>query len=68
MWNNKGQFNIAETDTTINDGKVDSYHQRILPKDPHTTRKQNTQSYFAKTGFNYKHSDHVTAKVDVNNN
>ena len=68
MRNNKGQFIKAETDTTINDSKLDSCYQRFFPKDPHTTRKQNTQSYFSKIEFNYKYSDHIIAKVDVNNN
>ena len=58
---------ITDPYTPINDRKADTDHQRIFTRDSNSTRIQKNQSYFAKTQFNYNHTDQVILKVDVNN-
>ena len=62
----KGKYNIVETITQINDGKVDTCHQRIFPRYFNPTRIQNIRSHFEKKGFKHNYFEQVIARLDVN--
>ena len=50
--NMKGKYNVVEIVTHIDDGKVDTYCQRMFTRYFNPTRIQNTRSHFEEKSLN----------------